>query len=303
MTSEITDSIDQSFVCGKSSVSRAELLWGFSAIDSGQHEQIADILGFERYPSRRNKQPDVEPDQGETGEDDAAGDQEPDVINELQRVTATSSSYYRITSRAIDQTQNHTGTDELSLPDWLTQASPTLLTETATRIPLCHQARPLYTELADWPRVLPFLQKVLGDHVDGRGPDTARLVKQVAKGEMIRRIPRKQRHGWSPKARILIDINDDNFPYRRDFMHLRDRLLQLRGDEGLECSISTTNRVVLSRGMISNAKSSSRGDYPNRVRRFLSSAIWPCNRNRANHCMPGWRLDKCSRRRAGAQLC
>jgi hypothetical protein len=233
MTSGITDSIDQSFVCGKSSVSRAELLWGFSAIDSGQHEQIADILGFERYPSRRNKQPDVEPDQGETGEDDA-GDQEPDVINELQRVTATSSSYYRITSRAIDQTQNHTGTDELSLPDWLTQASPTLLTETATRIPLCHQVKPLYTELADWPRVLPFLQKVLGDHVDGRGPDTARLVKQVAKGEMIRRIPRKQRHGWSPKARILIGINDDNFPYRRDFMHLRDRLLQLRGGEGLD---------------------------------------------------------------------
>ncbi|MCC6922346.1 MAG: formylglycine-generating enzyme family protein [Nitrosomonas sp.] len=233
MTSEITDPIDQSFVCGKSSISRAELLWGFSALDSGQHEQIADILGFERYPepSRNNDQPNtgIQPDPGKTDEDNAS-----DLIIDPPPVTATSSSYYRITSRAIDQTQNHTGTDELSLPDWLTQASPTLLTETATRIPLCHQVKPLYTELADWPRVLPFLQKVLGDHVDGRGPDTARLVKQVAKGEMIRRIPRKQRHGWSPKARILIDINDDNFPYRRDFMHLRDRLLQLRGNEGLD---------------------------------------------------------------------
>ena len=49
----------------------------------------------------------------------------------------------------------------------------------------------------------------------------------------IRRIPRRQRQHWAPQARLLIDINDDNFPYRRDFLHLRDRLLQARGSEGL----------------------------------------------------------------------
>ena len=240
MINELAEPENSPLVRGKSGVSRAELLLALKTLDSGQHQQIADILGFERYlePNRNNDQPDkqhsdIESGQGETDEDDA-GDQEPDVIDELQPVIATSSSYYRITSRAVDQTQNYAETDALSLPDWFSQASPTLLTETATRIPACHQIQPLFTELAAWSRVLPFLQKVLGAQVEGRKPDTTQLVKQIANGEMIRHIPRKQRYGWSPKARILIDINDDNFPYRRDFIHLRDRLLQLRGNEGLD---------------------------------------------------------------------
>lgn len=240
MTSEIADSDDQPFIRGKSSVSRAELLWGLKTLESGQHEQIAAILGFERCLESNQKsdplnkqQAGKQPDQDHKDKE-TSNNQEPKVNNDPQPVSATSSSFYRITSRATGQSQSQLESDAPSLPDWFTQASPTLLTETATRIPLCHQARPLYTQLADWPRVLPFLQKVLGDHVDGRKPDTARLVKQVAKGEMIRRIPRKQRYSWSLKARIVIDINDDNFPYRRDFMHLRDRLLQLRGDEGLD---------------------------------------------------------------------
>lgn len=240
MTNEITDSINPPFIHGKSSVSRAELLWGLKTLETDHHEQIAAILGFERCPesSQKNHPPNKQPsekrsDQGHKGTE-ISNDQEPKVITDPRPVSATSSSFYRITSRAAGQTQNQSETDVPILPDWFTQASPTLLTETATRIPACHQVQPLYTELADWSRVLPFLQKVLGAHVEGRKPDTARLVKQVANGEMIRRIPRKQRRSWSVNARVLIDITDGNFPYRRDFLQLRERLAQLRGDEGLD---------------------------------------------------------------------
>lgn len=240
MTSEIADLAEKSLIRGKSSVSRAELLWSLKTLDPDQHQQIAIILGFERQlESSRNddqqdrEQSDKQSDQGEKGQENR-DDPESKVIKEPQPLAATSSSYYRIASRAVDQTQNHVGTDTLSLPDWFTQASPTLLIETATRIPACHQVKPLYTGLAAWSRLLPFLQKVLGDQVEGRKPDTVRLVKQVANGEMIRRIPRKQRHSWAIKARVLIDVNEDNFPYRRDFLQLRDQLMRLRGDEGLD---------------------------------------------------------------------
>ena len=243
MTSEIAEHASNPFIRGKSGVSRADLLWGLKTLDPDQDEQIASILGFEKCPKiiQENDQPDSQHHDKQKKDtvdediiDDSQSDNTDDFRDEPPLPVATSSSYYRITSRAVDQTQSHAETDDLSLPDWFATASPTLLTEMATRIPECHQVKPLYTELAAWSRLLPFLQKVLGAQVEGRRPDTARLVKQVANGEMIRRIPRKQRYNWSPKARILIDINDDNFPYRRDFLQLRNRLIALRGDEGLE---------------------------------------------------------------------
>ncbi|GJL74923.1 formylglycine-generating enzyme family protein [Nitrosomonas sp.] len=240
MTSEIAEPEINPFIRGKNGVSRADLLWGIKTLDPDQHEQIAAILGFEKCPEidqksdqQARQQSEKQQDQSKPDED-IADDLESESIHESPSTVATSSSYYRITSRAVEQTQTNAESDELSLPDWFTEASPTLLEETATRIPDCHQVKPLYTELSAWPRLLPFLQKVLGDQVEGRRPDSARLVKQVANGEMIRRIPCKQRYNWSPKARLLIDINDENFPYRRDFLQLRNQLIQLRGNEGLE---------------------------------------------------------------------
>lgn len=223
----------------KSGLSRADLLWSFVSVDSSQHQQIAEILGFEKHEELRQDvdckdQSRVNQQNPEEFDSNSIIDPEPPTDEGLFKPATTSSSYYRITSRAIDQTDDQAETSELSLPAWFTEASPTLLEETKTRIPSVHQVKPLHTELTAWSRLLPFLQKILGNRVEGRRPDTARLVKQAARYEMIRKIPRKQRFYWATKARVLIDINDDNFPYRRDFLHLRDRLLQARGNEGLD---------------------------------------------------------------------
>jgi len=223
----------------KSGLSRADLLWSFVSVDSSQHQQIAEILGFEKHEELRQDvdykdQSQVNQQKPEEFDSNSIIDPEPQTDEELFKPVSTSSSYYRITSRSIDQTENQTETTELNLPAWFTEASPTLLEETKTRIPSVHQVKPLHTELTAWSRLLPFLQKILGSWVEGRRPDTVRLVKQAARHEMIRKIPRKQRFYWATKARMLIDINDDNFPYRRDFLHLRDRLLQARGNEGLD---------------------------------------------------------------------
>jgi len=234
MTSEVSDPVvTHKLMRSKSGLSRADLLWSFVSVDSSQHQQIAEILGFEKKEGSRQEtdfkdQSQVSHQNPEESDSDSIIDPEPLTDEKSFKPASTSSSYYRITSRSIDQTENQ------NLPARFTEASPTLLEETKTRIPSVHQVKPLHTELTVWPRLLPFLQKILGNRVEGRRPDTARLVQQAARREIIRKIPRKQRFYWAAKARVLIDINDDNFPYRRDFLHLRDRLLQVRGNEGLD---------------------------------------------------------------------
>lgn len=238
MINEVSNPVAYPQMRGKSGVSRADLLWAFAVLEESRHESLAEVLGFEQntqtvspdeYRTTRNR---TEPENRQSSDDSV----EEEVILSDETATprhSTTASYYRVISHHQDQTQPQTETSELSLPDWFTQAAPTLLEECATRIPAIHRVKPLHTGLTAWPRVLTFLQRVLGDRVEGRQPDTVKLVKQAANVKTIRTIPRRQRQHWAPQARLLIDINDDNFPYRRDFLHLRDQLLQARGNEGL----------------------------------------------------------------------
>lgn len=222
---------------GRNRLSRADLLWSLLAADADQHDQLAEKIGFEaqqqaiqeRKPQANNL---VEKDEIEANAFEENTDTQ--VSEELPKPASNTSSYYRITDRSIDQTHPNAEDTDLSLPDWFTNASPTILEETKTRIPKIHQVVPLHAELTVWSRLLPFLQRILGDQIEGVRPDLTRLVKQVSQGEFIRRIPRKKRYSWATDARILIDINDQNFPYRRDFIHLREQLEQIRGNEGLQ---------------------------------------------------------------------
>lgn len=238
MINEVSNPVAYPQMRGKSGVSRADLLWAFAVLEESRHESLAEILGFEQntqtvLPEKRRTILNRTEPEDRQGTDDSV---EEEVIqsDETRKPSySATASYYRVISHHQDQTQPQTEISELSLPDWFTQAAPTLLEECATRIPAIHRIKPLHTGLTTWPRVLTFLQRVLGDRVEGRQPDTVKLVKQAANVKTIRRIPRLQRQHWALQARLLIDINDDNFPYRRDFLHLRDRLLQARGSEGL----------------------------------------------------------------------
>lgn len=238
MINEVSNPVAYPQMRGKSGVSRADLLWAFAVLEESRHESLAETLGFEQNTQavlpdeHRTALNRTEPEDRQ-GMDDSV---EEEVIQSDENATpphSATASYYRVISHHQDQTQPQTETSELSLPEWFTQVAPTLLEDCATRIPAIHRIKPLHTGLTAWPRVLTFLQRVLGDRVEGRQPDTVKLVKQAANVKTIRRIPRRQRQHWAPQARLLIDINDDNFPYRRDFLHLRDRLLQARGNEGL----------------------------------------------------------------------
>ncbi len=221
----------------KAACNRADLLWGLFAVDETRYPDLAELLGFEQTGT-----PDTErerailpsPEAITVDTDTQRQDSDAENATLSLKPTATSSSYYRIVERQLDETRPGTETPELTVPEWFTQATPTILEEAATRIPPIHQVAPGYIPLTPWSRLWPLLQRVLGDRISGNQPDMPELVKKVADQAFIRQIPRKQRQGWAAAARVLIDINDNNFPYRRDFIHLRERLIDARGDEGLE---------------------------------------------------------------------
>ncbi|MGD8590688.1 MAG: hypothetical protein PVG22_17845, partial [Chromatiales bacterium] len=230
-------SAEQSASPGKTGLSRADLLWAFFVVDEAGYAKQAELLGFEEIDTPHA---DLErPPQSPTDLFVEAGEEPPQVSpaedeTQTPESVSTSSSYYRIVGRQVAETRPATQEQELTPPDWFTQAEPTILQETESRIPLVHRVVPLYEPLTPWSRLLPMLQRVLGDNISSSRPDIPRLVKKVADRTYIRRIPRRQRQTWAPAALVLIDINEHNFPYRRDFIHLREQLIDARGDEGLE---------------------------------------------------------------------
>lgn len=225
---------------GKTGFSRADLLWGMfaTAADNEARKQLALSLGFElEHGVVDDTQKKAPPSQQQIAlpDDEKRLEDVRDTVGTEPKITATTASYYRITGRKREEQQAGSEQEDIGqLPDWFTEASPTILVEAGSRIPAQHRVFPLHTELTRWSRLEPFLKKMLGAWVSGMQVDTVRLVKQVAEGESIQRIPRKEHHGWVAGLCLLIDINPDNFPYRRDFIQLREKLLQVRGAEGLD---------------------------------------------------------------------
>lgn len=228
----------------RTAFSRADLLWGMFSTDSDaeQRTRLAASLGFVTETEEvaedlttpeitPRPSTEAEPDFTQTLPEEAAEPAEADNTES----SASTSTYYRITDRQITESQADSDSDDLNQPpEWFIQAKPSILDETESRIPACHRVKPLHSELTRWARLEPFLQKALGSLNAGKQVDAERLVQQVANGEFVRHIPRQQHQSWAGSVRLLIDINDANFPYRRDFIHLREKLLQVRGAEGLE---------------------------------------------------------------------
>jgi formylglycine-generating enzyme required for sulfatase activity len=146
----------------------------------------------------------------------------------------TGTSFYRVRDRQVGNTQPDKAKDVRALPQWYTQAKPTFLQETASRIPDIHKVMPEFLPLVPWARLWPFLQRELGKDVPGSKPDMPKLVRGVSQGELIWRIPKQSRFTWSPDICLLIDINEGNFPYRQDFLRLQQKLSQWCGANGLD---------------------------------------------------------------------
>jgi formylglycine-generating enzyme required for sulfatase activity len=210
---------------------RADLLWCLSAITEDQLGQLATLLGFiEDQPL--TKEPQKE-DQKQLPEKDIQPP-EPDPQPIIIQSNAQTSSYYRIIDRHIDADKMDQAQLPPDFPEWFAQAEGSYFEETQTRIPALHRVTPNYPTLVPWSRLWPMLLRVLGTNVPSSKPDINQLVKKVCQGQQIRRIPKRSRFTWAENIRVLIDINDGNFPYRQDFLRLQQQLLAWRGSDGLD---------------------------------------------------------------------
>jgi formylglycine-generating enzyme required for sulfatase activity len=89
--------------------------------------------------------------------------------------------------------------------------------------------------LTPWRRLWPFLRAALGEVVEQRAPDLERLVRHSASARPPRRIPRRRRARWTPRARVILDFSLRHADQLgADVRGLIRPLLDLRGAFGLE---------------------------------------------------------------------
>lgn len=182
---------------------RADLLWAFSMVENN-NITMAKLLGFEAIELADEEVKQI-PINNSPLDFNVVFEEVVTTANKVEvqstlppQSTAIASAYYRVVSRQREKTQTDTDHPTLDLPpDWFSQASPTILQETTSRIPKIHQVKPLHTPLIQWARLLPLLQRLLGQRIQGMQVDIPTLVRQVADKAFIRQIPHKQRHGWA----------------------------------------------------------------------------------------------------------
>lgn len=212
-------------------VSRADLLRCLFAGGADELDGTADALGFNRVKKRRD---DPEPRAKQIAQ---PINQKPDIVSdeeqpELPPVNQEKMHYYRITKRERLKSEEDANKSS-DYPDWYTKSQETLLdTGSNSWVP---QQQPLkFQSLVPWSRLWPFLHEVLSNLCQSQEPDVEQVVRDIASGKLIGQIPVKQRKTWAGTAKLLIDINTATFPLRTDFIYLRDNLLKLRGDYGLQ---------------------------------------------------------------------
>lgn len=87
--------------------------------------------------------------------------------------------------------------------------------------------------LMPWSRLWPFLKAALSVRLEAAQLDVPPLVERLARGEMPQRLPRRTHQSWAGTCQVLIDFADPLTPFWDDFHWLLQRLIPLRGEQGL----------------------------------------------------------------------
>ncbi|MCB0059989.1 MAG: hypothetical protein KDE45_23285, partial [Caldilineaceae bacterium] len=197
-------------------VGLADLLACAEVMDDARLQRIAALMGLEcRKPEPKDakqeesgKSPVVE-----GGKNVATGD----VRSDTAAAPAGEHRYFRVVRmRTIDAD----GDD----------------TEPTRRIQYARAVEPLGDNpyLIPWSRTWPFLRVALGEDSERRELAIPHLVRRIARGETLRRLPRRHLRRWALRAHLLIDLDERLEPIRNEQYRIRDLLPMLRGHEGLE---------------------------------------------------------------------
>ncbi|CAK8713248.1 hypothetical protein KKHLCK_02285 [Candidatus Electrothrix laxa] len=93
---------------------------------------------------------------------------------------------------------------------------------------------PVPQPLSPWRRIWPFLRAVLGAQDQSRQLDLDRIVRSLARGEVLHRLPYLSRASWAMRAQVLVDLDPQIHFFWHDFYDLVERLQGMRGRMGLD---------------------------------------------------------------------
>ena len=241
----------------RSDVSRGDLLRALAGATGSSPqmlqqaaEQLGPLFGFDFVAPAREALP-VPPAEREQVEESTVTEPPP----EAAPVARPTLKFWRAESLRVKPTREVE--EDSRMPEAIRRAPPVSLGEiTFDGDPLPGQP------LLPWRRLWPFLRTRLGSTYPSRHPDLDRVVRQLATGRPISRLPRKLRRAWHPRVHIWLDRRPDLAPFWDDYDGLIRRLKLMRGAVGVTVSqvrVATGDKQSAAIGTRSRF---TREDYP-----------------------------------------
>ncbi len=202
-------------------VNRADLLACLKHCDESRIDEFAAILGYAVIESSKNV--------------DAVG-----IVGNIA-ITATLNSMMSVGTVNTNQARflhviahRRFKDDEVitEQPLWYQEAQPYQDNDADLKAPE-GLSPPKQKPLMAWRRLWPFLKLALGANTLSHKPDLPRIVDRIARGKLLRRLPKAKRKGWASQAQLVIDFDPSLLPFWADFNGLHEQLADLRGQAGL----------------------------------------------------------------------
>ena len=88
-------------------------------------------------------------------------------------------------------------------------------------------APPRHRPLRPWNALLPGVRSRFADPRPGHAPDVAALIRPIAEGRLLHRLPRLRRRRWGPGVQVILDRSDRLIPFQDDQDAVARRLATL----------------------------------------------------------------------------
>ncbi|MCI5224578.1 MAG: hypothetical protein D3924_18410, partial [Candidatus Electrothrix sp. AR4] len=197
----------------RSRTGRADLLYFLRQSDHETLAAAASLFGYQA-PKRKKRKPEEQrtlrsnpellPPQKE---------QQPKV-----QKSRTQQRFFRPKERSQIQDQEpvtHPPQRLLTTPPFTGSIAPTKKADAQVPVP---------QPLSPWRRIWPFLRAVLGAQDQSRQLDLDRIIRSLARGEVLRRLPYPTRASWAMRAQVLVDLDPRIHFFWNDFYALIERL-------------------------------------------------------------------------------
>jgi hypothetical protein len=204
-----------------------DMAWGRLALiqaageDEAVRDKIAEAFGYQAEKSDDSQADNNELPPADEKHQEPIAQQEPNKPNKTPRPPAL---FLRVKKL---QTLNNTDDGK---PAYLNDTNKNFNKQTSTDGTYCF-APP--SQLLPMSRLCPFLHNGLGQARTGGKIDHRRLIKQIATGKALRRLPYLPRHCWPQRLQILVDPSPRLEPYWADFAFIIEKLQKLLGEEAV----------------------------------------------------------------------